>query len=332
MTQTSRVLRLLGLLQSRPTWTGPELAERLDVTTRTVRRDIDRLRALGYPVRAGQGVGGGYQLGSGTALPPLLLDDEEAVAVAVSLRLAAGGTVAGLGEPAMRTLGKLEQVLPARLRASVEAVSQATVTLGRRDQLVEGAVVALLARAARACHEVRFDYAAASGEESSRRAEPYRLVATTSRWYLLAWDLDRADWRSFRLDRMSEVRETTFTFRPREAPDAAEHVREAPGARAAGRRRRARHRRTARRRRGCRAHRLRGAVRPRRPVRAAVLRVGRAGSAAARLAWLPWEFRIVSPDDLGAEVAALAARLAGAARSRADAWWECGRVVEGSIA
>ena len=226
MTQTSRVLRLIGLLQSRPTWTGPELADRLGVTTRTVRRDVDRLRALGYPVRAGQGVGGGYQLGSGAALPPLLLDDEEAVAVAVSLRLAAGGTVAGLGEPAMRTLGKLDQVLPARLRASVEAVSEATVTLGRRDQLVEGAVVALLARAARGCREVRFDYAAASGEQSSRRAEPYRLVATTSRWYLLAWDLDRADWRSFRLDRMSEVRETTFGFRPREAPDAAEHIRE----------------------------------------------------------------------------------------------------------
>ena len=111
-----------------------------------------------------------------------------------------------------------DQVLPARLRASVEAVSEATVTLGRRDQLVEGAVVALLARAARGCREVRFGYAAASGEQSSRRAEPYRLVATTSRWYLLAWDLDRADWRSFRLDRMSEVRETTFGFRPREAP------------------------------------------------------------------------------------------------------------------
>ena len=176
MTQTSRVLRLLGLLQSRPTWTGPELADRLGVTTRTVRRDVDRLRTLGYPVRAAQGVGGGYQLGSGTALPPLLLDDEEAVAVAVSLRLAAGGTVAGVGEAAMRTLGKLDQVLPARLRASVEAVSEATVTLERRDQLVEGSVVALLARAARGCREVRFGYAAASGEETRRRAEPYRLV------------------------------------------------------------------------------------------------------------------------------------------------------------
>ena len=314
MTQTSRVLRLIGLLQSRPTWTGPELAERLDVTTRTVRRDIDRLRALGYPVRAGQGVGGGYQLGSGTALPPLLLDDEEAVAVAVSLRLAAGGTVAGLGEPAMRTLGKLENVLPARLRASVEAVSHATVTLGRRDQLVEGAVVALLARAARAFHEVRFDYAAASGEETSRRAEPYRLVATTSRWYLLAWDLDRGDWRSFRLDRVSEVRESTFTFRPREAPDAAEHVREGLT-------------------RGPQGVDVVLDLDAPLDVVADALPTGvgelfalgdrcelrfsawDVPSAAARLAWLPWEFRIVSPVDLGAEVAALAARLAGAARS-----------------
>jgi len=314
MTQTSRVLRLIGLLQARPTWTGPELAERLDVTTRTVRRDIDRLRALGYPVRAGQGVGGGYQLGSGTALPPLLLDDEEAVAVAVSLRLAAGGTVAGLGEPAMRTLGKLEKVLPARLRASVEAVSHATVTLGRRDQLVEGAVVALLARAARAFHEVRFDYAAASGEETSRRAEPYRLVATASRWYLLAWDLDRADWRSFRLDRMSEVRESTFTFRPREAPDAAEHVREGLT-------------------RGPQGVDVVLDLDAPLDVVADALPTGigelfalgdrcelrfsawDVPSAAARLAWLPWEFRIVSPDDLGIEVTALAARLAGAARS-----------------
>ena len=277
-----------------------------------MRRDVDRLRALGYPVRAAQGVGGGYQLGAGTALPRLLLDDVEAVAVAVSLRLAAGGTVAGLGEPAMRTLGKLDQVLPARLRASVEAVSEATVTLGRRDQLVEGSVVALLARAARGCREVRFGYAAASGEETRRRAEPYRLVATTSRWYLLAWDLDRADWRSFRLDRMSEVRETTFTFRPREAPDAAEHVRDAltrgPGG-------------------------IDVVVEIDAPLDVVVAAlpsgVGTASAlgdrcelrfttwdapaAAARLAWLPWEFRVVAPDELRGEVAAVSARLAAAA-------------------
>jgi predicted DNA-binding transcriptional regulator YafY len=280
-----------------------------------VRRDVDRLRALGYPVRAAQGVGGGYQLGSGTALPPLLLDDEEAVAVAVSLRLAAGGTVAGLGEPAMRTLGKLDQVLPARLRASVEAVSEATVTLERRDQLVEGAVVALLARAARGCREVRFGYAAASGERSSRRAEPYRLVATPSRWYLLAWDLDRADWRSFRLDRMSEVRETTFTFRPREAPDAAEHVRDALARGSGG---------------------LDVVVEVQAPLDVVVAALP-AGvgtvtargdrcelrfpswdvrAAAARLAWLPWPFRVLSPDALNDEVAALADRLGQAVLRR----------------
>ena len=213
----------------------------------------------------------------------------------------------------MRTLGKLDQVLPARLRASVEAVSQSTVTLGRRDQLVEGAVVALLARAARECHEVRFGYAAASGEQSSRRAEPYRLVATTSRWYLLAWDLDRADWRSFRLDRMREVRESTFTFRPREAPDAAEHVREALS-------------------RGPQGVEVVLDIDAPLDVVADAVPAGIGAlsalgdrcemrfsawdvrAAAARLAWLPWEFRIVSPDGLGPEVGALAKRLAVAAQ------------------
>ncbi len=171
MTQTSRVLRLLGLLQSRPTWTGPELADRLGVTTRTVRRDVDRLRALGYPVRAGQGVGGGYQLGSGVALPPLLLDDEEAVAVAVSL---GSRPVAPWPASASRDAhpGQARPGAAPRLRASVEAVSQSTVTLGRRDQLVEGAVVALLARAARECHQVRFGYAAASGERQAAGPSP----------------------------------------------------------------------------------------------------------------------------------------------------------------
>ena len=119
---TARVLHLLGLLQSRTLWTGAELAERLGVTARCVRRDVERLRELGYPVRASRGVGGGYQLGAGRALPPLLLDPEEAVAVAVCLRLAAGGSVAGIGEAAVRTLAKLDQVLPARLRAQVLAV------------------------------------------------------------------------------------------------------------------------------------------------------------------------------------------------------------------
>jgi predicted DNA-binding transcriptional regulator YafY len=223
--------------------------------------------------------------------------------------------VAGLGEPAMRTLGKLDQVLPARLRASVEAVSEATVTLGRRSQLVEGAVVALLARATRGCHEVRFDYAAASGEKTSRRAEPYRLVATTSHWYLLAWDRDRADWRSFRLDRMSAVRETTFAFRPRDAPDAAEHVREALT-------------------RGSQGIDVVIDIDAPLDVVAEALPAGvgtvsalgdrcemrfaawDVRAAAARLAWLPWQFRVVTPHDLTDELAALADRLGQASRRR----------------
>ena len=317
---TARVLRLLGLLQSRPVWTGPELAEHLGVTVRSVRRDVERLRDLGYPVLARKGLGGGYQLGAGMSLPPLLLDPDEAVAVAVCLRLAAGGTVAGVGEAARRTLTKLDQVLPARLRASVEAVSEATVTLGHRDQLVEGAVVALLARAARGCREVRFGYAAASGEQSSRRAEPYRLVATTSRWYLLAWDLDRADWRSFRLDRMSEVRETTFAFAPREAPDAAEHIRESLS-------------------RGPQGVEVVLDIDAPLEVVADAVPAGFASltaagercemrfsawdvrAAAARLAWLPWSFHVVAPDALGAEVGALAARLAASVPSPRDDKW-----------
>jgi predicted DNA-binding transcriptional regulator YafY len=221
---TERVLRLLALLQQRPVWTGPELAERLEVTTRSVRRDVERLRALGYPVNATQGVGGGYQLGAGMALPPLLLDDEVAIATAVSLRLAAGGTVAGASEAAVRTLAKLDQVLPARLRAEVRAVHDAITTLeGGRVEVDADALLAL-ARAARDRLRVELTYTAAGGEPAVRRVEPYQLVATGRRWYLLAFDLDRDDWRTLRLDRMADVRATTFRFPAREAPDAAAYV------------------------------------------------------------------------------------------------------------
>ena len=221
---TERVLRLLALLQQRPVWTGPELADRLEVTTRSVRRDVERLRALGYPVNATQGVGGGYQLGAGMALPPLLLDDEEAIATAVSLRLAAGGTVAGASEAAVRTLAKLDQVLPARLRAEVRAVHDAITTLeGGRVEVDADALLAL-ARAARDRLRVELTYTAAGGEPTVRRVQPYQLVATGRRWYLLAFDLDRDDWRTLRLDRMADVRATTFRFPAREAPDAAAYV------------------------------------------------------------------------------------------------------------
>jgi predicted DNA-binding transcriptional regulator YafY len=224
---TERVLRLLGLLQQRPVWTGPELAARLGVTTRSIRRDIERLRSLGYPVNATQGVGGGYQLGAGRALPPLLLDDEEAIATAVSLRLAAGGTVAGASEAAVRTLAKLDQVLPARLRAEVRALHDAIVTLEGGRIEVDADALLSLARACRDTVRVEFGYAGRDQRPGERRVEPYQLVATGRRWYLLAFDLDREDWRSFRLDRMSGLRATTWRFRRREHPDPAAYVQRA---------------------------------------------------------------------------------------------------------
>jgi predicted DNA-binding transcriptional regulator YafY len=221
---TARVLQLLGLLQARPVWSGPELAERLGVTERSVRRDVERLRDLGYPVQASKGVGGGYRLGAGRALPPLLLDAEEAVAVAVCLRLAAGGTVAGVGEAALRTLTKLDQVLPGPLRAQVAAVHEATVTLDNQSAAVDPEVLLTLARASRDRQRVRFGYVDRGGDATARLAEPYRMVATGRRWYLLAFDLDKDDWRTFRLDRMRDVVATTWVFAARDAPDAAEFV------------------------------------------------------------------------------------------------------------
>lgn len=231
---TSRVLRLLGLLQSRRVWTGEDLAEMLSVTTRSVRRDVERLRELGYPVEASTGQGGGYRLGAGAALPPLLLDPDEAVAMAVSLRLAAGGSVAGVGDAALRALSKLDQVMPARLRAQVAAVQDATVTLlpetpgnSDADTLVEPDALMTLARACRDHEHVTVDYTDRDGNPSSRRLEPYQLVTTGRRWYLLAHDRDRDDWRSLRLDRMGAVRAVGSTFVPRSAPDAREYVQHA---------------------------------------------------------------------------------------------------------
>jgi predicted DNA-binding transcriptional regulator YafY len=224
---TARVLQLLGLLQSRRVWTGEELAQRLSVTTRSVRRDVERLRELGYPVQASKGQGGGYRLGAGAALPPLLLDPDEAVAVAVCLRLAAGGSVAGVGESALRALSKLDQVMPARLRSQVAAVHDATVTLTADavDSPVEPDTLMTLARACRDHEHVTAGYTDRDGANTRRRLEPYQLVTTGRRWYLLAHDRDRGDWRSLRLDRMSEVRAAGGTFVPRPAPDAREYVR-----------------------------------------------------------------------------------------------------------
>jgi predicted DNA-binding transcriptional regulator YafY len=221
---TERVLRLLALLQHRPSWTATELAAELGVTDRSVRRDVERLRGLGYPVHATPGVGGGYQLGAGTRLPPLLLDDDEAIATAVSLRLAAGGTVAGAGDAALRALAKLDQVMPPRLRAEVRAVHGATDTLTGPGVQIDADVLVTLARACRDAVRVRFTYADRAGTERERTVEPVRMVATARRWYLMAHDVDRDDWRTFRLDRMRAVTATTWRFRPREHPDPVAFV------------------------------------------------------------------------------------------------------------
>ncbi|WP_280418089.1 helix-turn-helix transcriptional regulator [Nocardia carnea] len=226
---TERVLTLLGLLQQRRVWTGPELAERLRVTSRTIRRDIERLRALGYPVYAGQGVGGGYRLGAGQDLPPLLLDDEEAIATAVSLLVGAGG--ASTGDAALRALTKIDRVLPTRLRQKVRTLAGSVESFGSGRPPVDAEALMTLARTCRDEVEAGFDYPAAAGSQR-RRVEPYRLVASDRRWYLLAYDLDRDDWRTFRVDRMTAVTARTWRFRPRPAPAAATYVQEGVASRA----------------------------------------------------------------------------------------------------
>ena len=223
MLETSaRLLRLLSLLQARPEWSGPELAQRLGVTTRTVRRDVDKLRGLDYPVEVGLGPGGGYRLGAGAALPPLLLDDDEAVAVAVTLRTAAGSGVAGTGETALAALVKLERILPARLRHRIAAMPVAIVA-PRVAPSVDPSVLAAVGAACRDRRVLEIDYTARDGAASRRRIEPIHLVAWGRRWYLVAWDRDRADWRTLRVDRMTprlapDGLPTGSRFAPREIP------------------------------------------------------------------------------------------------------------------
>ena len=220
-----RLLRLLALLQSRREWSGMELAERLEVTSRTVRNDVERLRLLGYAVQSRTGVAGGYRLGSGAAMPPLLLDDEEAVAVGLGLSAAAAGTVTGIEETSLRAITKLEQTLPARLRPRLDALRQATVSAAGGGPTVDADVLVTLATACRDAQQLRFDYTSHAGEDETRRVEPHRLVYTGHRWYLLAWDRDRADWRTFRADRVRPRLPTGPRFLPREPPeDAARHV------------------------------------------------------------------------------------------------------------
>jgi len=216
MLETSaRLLRLLSLLQARRDWTGPDLADRLGVTTRTIRNDVDRLRSLGYPVDAAPGVTGGYRLGVGAALPPLLLDDDEAVAVAIGLRTAAGGTVSGIEDTSVRALAKLERLLPARLRRRIGALAAAMVTLPGSGPSVDADTLTFLAAACRDHERLRFDYRTHAGDAALRETEPHRLVHAGRRWYLVAWDLDRRDWRTFRVDRMRPHRPAGPQFAPR---------------------------------------------------------------------------------------------------------------------
>lgn len=225
---TSRVLQLLSLLQTHTFWPGTELATRLEVSARTLRRDVDRLRQLGYPVDATPGAAGGYRLASGAHLPPLLLDDDEAVAIAVGLRTAAGASIDGIEETSVRALAKLEQLLPDRLRRRVGAVHAGVVPLrwAADGPMVDAAALAVLSQACRDHEEVRFDYQRRDGEDSRRLVQPHRLVSAGRRWYLVAWDVRREDWRTFRLDRLREARLAGARFRPRELPggDAAAFV------------------------------------------------------------------------------------------------------------
>jgi predicted DNA-binding transcriptional regulator YafY len=219
MLETSaRLLRLLSLLQARRDWTSAELATRLAVTTRTIRNDVTRLRELGYPVDARPGVAGGYRLGTDGALPPLLLDEEEAVAVAIGLRTIASASVAGIEETSVRALAKLEQVLPSRLRRRVSAFQSHTLPMPSRGPQVDPDVLTLIASACRDQELLRFDYQVHSGAARRRTVEPYRLVSDRRRWYLVAFDTGRDDWRTFRVDRIGPRPPAGPRFKPRPLP------------------------------------------------------------------------------------------------------------------
>jgi predicted DNA-binding transcriptional regulator YafY len=320
MLETSaRLLRLLALLQAAPELTGTELAGRLGVSARTIRGDIGKLRELGYPVHAARGQAGGYRLGAGASMPPLLLDDEEAVAVTVGLRTGAGGMVAGIEEASLRALAKLEQVLPSRLRHRVGALSAAMTTVApprsAAASLVDPQTLTAIASACRSRERIRFRYVTHDGSRDDREAEPYQLVNWGRRWYLVAFDIRRADWRTFRADRIA-LRTPgggRFTPRPLPADDLASYV--SRGVSVAGWQYRAR-------------------VTVSAPATAVADRIGPYAGAvtavdertcvldtgadslftvAAHLGLLGFDFRVESPPELADEVRALAARYLRAA-------------------
>ncbi|MFA9431016.1 helix-turn-helix transcriptional regulator [Egicoccus sp. AB-alg2] len=228
METATRLLRLLALLHTRPSWTAPELAERLGVTTRTVRRDIARLRRLDHPVQASPGPHGGYQLGRGPELPPLILDDREALAAVVGLRFATAGTGVGLAEAAVSALAKLERVLPEHLAERLKDVQAATVSVATGPGVAtDPDCLVVLAQACRRRERIRLMYRDREGTRSLRHLEPLRLVHAHWRWYLVAFDLDRDDWRTFRVDRANAPMATGVRSLDRDAPDPVELVRAA---------------------------------------------------------------------------------------------------------
>src|SRR5947208_354781 len=227
MVQTSaRLLALLSLLQQRREWSGPELADRLEVGPRTIRRDVEKLRDLGYPIEAAPGIAGGYRLAAGTQMPPLLLDDAEAIAVAVGLRSSASGSIAGIEESSVRALAKIEQILPDRLRDRVRALGDATSTFRVEGPRIDADELALIAGACRDGIRLRFSYTAKGGEATAREVEPAAVVHTGWRWYLVAYDLGRDDWRTFRVDRIAGRPQAGARGRRRSVPggDAAAFV------------------------------------------------------------------------------------------------------------
>jgi predicted DNA-binding transcriptional regulator YafY len=223
---SSRLLTLLSLLQARRDWPGGELADRLEVSSRTIRRDVERLRELGYPVESLTGPAGGYRLRAGTAMPPLLLDDDEAIAIAVGLRTAARASVTGIEETSVRALVKLEQVLPAHLRRRVRALQSATLTLPAGGPTVDPQSLTVIATTCRDSECLRFAYRGRDGAASRREVEPHSLVNLGRRWYLVAWDRGRRDWRTFRVDRLTGPAATGVRFPPRALPakDAADYI------------------------------------------------------------------------------------------------------------
>jgi predicted DNA-binding transcriptional regulator YafY len=223
---SSRLLELLSLLQARRDWPGAELAERLEVSGRTIRRDVERLRALGYPVESLSGPAGGYRLRAGTAMPPLLLDEDEAIAVAVGLGTAARASVTGIEETSIRALVKLEQVLPAHLRRRVSALGSATIAPPVTGPTVDPQHLTVIAAACRESECLRFAYRSRDGSDTRREVEPHSLVNLGRRWYLVAWDRRRDDWRTFRVDRLDRpaATGTTFTARKLPAKDASAYV------------------------------------------------------------------------------------------------------------